>query len=155
MILIPAPGDFIRLSVTKTGLMRGKVHLFEFPAYRGEARRNPDQYRIAIDARRVELKDDWLKAGDLKKVLEFTLRDMLDAERHPEIRYESTTALLSLRGKTSPVGVSYQETSSGIFTGAAVIDMRAFDLKPPSAALGAVGTDPMLRLSFRLTPREA
>jgi hypothetical protein len=154
MILTPTAGDYIRLEVAKTGLMRGKKHVFLFPAYRGEAQRQPEQYRITLDARRVECKDDWIKPGDLKKVLEFTLKDMLDAERHPEIRYDSTTAILQLRGKSAPVGVSYRESSPGVFEGSAVIDMRAFGLKPPSAALGAVGTDPMMRLSFRITPRE-
>jgi hypothetical protein len=135
--------------------MRGKKHVFLFPAYWGEAQRKPEQYHITLDARRVECKDDWLKPADLKKVLEFTLKEMLDAERHPEIRYDSTTALLKLRGKSAPVGVAYRESSPGVFEGGAVIDMRAFGLKPPSAALGAIGTDPMMRLSFRITPREA
>ena len=35
MLIVPGPGTFIRLEVLKTGLLRGKKHVFEFPVYRG------------------------------------------------------------------------------------------------------------------------
>ncbi len=133
--------------------MRGKKHLFEFPAYKGEASRRPDRYRLSLDARRIECKDDWLKPGDLKKVSEYAVKDMLDAQRHPEIVYDSVGALLSIRGKKAPVGVVLRETSPDLFEGESSIDMRLFGLKPPSAALGTVGTDPIMKLSFRIKLR--
>lgn len=150
MVIAPAAGMYIRLAVAKTGLMRGKTHTFEFPVYQGTAQRNPDRYEISIDARRLECKDDWLKPADLTKVVAYTLKDMLDAERSPMIVYRSETAQLTIRGKSASIGVSYREVTANVFEGTAPIDMRLFGLKPPSAALGAVGTEPIMRLSFRI-----
>lgn len=155
MIIAPAPGNFIRLEVLKTGLMKGKKHIFEFPAFQGKAQRNPNRYEISLDARRIECKDDWLKPDDLKKVAAYAIKDMLDAQRYPEIIYKSESGLLTIRGKSAPIGVAYEEKSPNVFEGTATIDMRLFGLKPPSAALGTVGTDPWMKLTFRITPREA
>jgi hypothetical protein len=155
MLIVPGPENYIRLEVFKTGFMKGKKHLFEFPEYRGTAQRNPNKYHIALDARRIVCKDDWLKPGDLKKVAEFAVRDMLDAERSPEITYTSETSLLTIRGKSAPVGVTYKEASPDVFEGSATVDMRLFGLKPPTAALGTIGTDPWMKLSFRIKLRAA
>ncbi len=155
MVIAPGPENWIRLEVLKTGLMRGKKHVFVFPAYRGTAERTPRKYSIMIDARRIECQDDWLKADDLKKVTAYALKDMLDAEKHPEIRYESESGLLTIRGKSAPVGVVLNETAPDVWEGSASVDMRQFGLKPPSAALGAVGTDPVMRLSFKIKVRAA
>lgn len=155
MIVVPAPDTYVRLEVLKTGLMKGKKHLFEFPVYQGKAERNPNRYEMTLDARRIECKDDWLKADDLKKVAAYAVKEMLDAAKYPEIVYKSESGLLTLRGKSAPVGVAYQEVSTNVFEGTATVDMRLFGLKPPSAALGAVGTDPWMKLSFRVKTREA
>jgi len=155
MIIEPGPENFIRLEVLKTGLMRGKKHVFEFPLYRGKAERNPNRYEISIDARRIECKDDWLKANELKKVAAYAVKDMLDAERFPQIEYKSETAILTIRGKTSPVGVAFTESSPNVFEGTAMVDMRWFGLKPPTAALGTIGTEPAMKLSFKLKLRPA
>ena len=150
MLIVPGPGNYIRLEVMKTGLLRGKKHVFEFPAYGGKGERNPNRYEIRLDARRIECKDEWLKPDDLKKVVAYALLDMLDAERHPEIVYKSESGLLTIRGKSAPVGVAYKESSVNVFEGEATIDMRLFGLKPPTAALGAIGTEPSMRLRFRV-----
>lgn len=150
MIIVPGPENYIRLEVLKTGLMRGKKHIFEFPVYRGKGERNPNRYEITLDARRIECKDEWLKPDDLKKVAAYAVKDMLDAERHPEIVYKSESGLLTIRGKSAPVGVAYKESSTNVFEGEATVDMRLFGLKPPTAALGAIGTEPWMKLSFRV-----
>ncbi len=150
MIIVPDSGNFIRLEVLKTGLMKGKKHVFDFPVYRGIAERNPNRYEISLDARRIECKDDWLKADDLRKVAAYAVKDMLDAEKNPEILYKSESGLLTIRGKSAPIGVAYKESSPGIFEGTANVDMRLFGLKPPSAAFGTIGTDPIMKLTFKL-----
>jgi hypothetical protein len=155
MLIIPGPESYIRLEVFKTGFMKGKKHLFEFPAYRGAAQRNPNRYQISLDARRMVCKDEWLKPGDLRKVAEFAVKDMLDAEHNPEITYDSQTGLLAIRGRTAPVSVAYKEIDSDVFEGSSTVDMRLFGLKPPTAALGAIGTDPWMKLNFRIKLRAA
>jgi hypothetical protein len=150
MDIAPGPENFIRLEVFKTGLMKGKKHVFEFPAYRGKGERNPNRYEISLDARRIECKDDWLKADDLKKVAAYAVKDMLDSEKFPEIVYKSESGLLTIRGKSAPIGVVYRESSANVFEGSASVDMRLFGLKPPTAAFGTIGTDPTMKLSFKI-----
>ena len=150
MKIAPGPENFVRLEVLKTGLMKGKKHVFEFPVYRGIGERNPNRYEISLDARRIECKDDWLKADDLRKVAAYAVKDMLDAGKHPEILYKSESGLLTIRGKSAPVGVAYKESSPNVFEGTARVDMRLFGLKPPTAALGTIGTDPWMNLIFKI-----
>ncbi len=57
---------------------------------------------------------------------------------------------MRVRGPRSPFGVASMEISPDLFEGSATIDMRLFGLKPPTAALGAVGTDPWMKLSFKI-----
>ena len=150
MTIAPVPGNFVRLEVAKTGFMKGRVHVFEFPSYKGEATRHPDRYSIALDAAKIECKDTWLKPDDLNKVLAYAVKDMLAAKRYPQILYSSSDGMLTIRDQSRPVAVIYKERSPGVFEGSSMIDMRLFGLKPPSAALGAIGTDPWMKLSFRL-----
>lgn len=154
IVITPAPDAYVRIEVTKTGLMRGKKHIFEFPAYDGKASRNPNRYEITLDARSIVCKDDWLKPDDLKKVMAYTIKDVLDVGRYPTIEYKSESGILTMRGKSAPIGVAYSEPSPNVFEGSAAVDMRLFGIKPPSAALGAVGTEPVIRLSFRVKSRE-
>ncbi len=160
----PQAGDWIRLEVNKTGLMRGKKHVFSFPAYRGSVDLAKPAFTLSLESGKIQVLDDWLKQSDLKKVMEFTLQDMLDAKRHPSIDYRTTSVqrngnegvaqgVLRIRGIEKAVEVKIKEVSAGVYEGSSNVDMRLFGLKPPSAALGTIGTDPILRLQFRLTPR--
>lgn len=157
----PSPGNQIRLEVAKTGVLKGKVHVFEFPAFSAKADTKAPSVEVSLESQKIEVKDDWVKAGDLKKILEFTLKDMLDAAKHPTIRYKSSsvvktgdaykaTGALSIRDKTEVVEVNFKETAPGLIEGSAEVDMRRFGLKPATALLGAIGTDPIMKLSFRL-----
>lgn len=160
----PQAGDWIRLEVNKTGLMRGKKHVFGFPAYRGSVDLAKPSFTLSLESGKIQVLDDWLKESDLRKVLEFTLQDMLDAKKHPLIEYRTTSVqrngnegiaqgVLRIRGIEKPVEVKIKEVSAGVYEGSSSVDMRLFGLKPPSAALGTIGTDPLLRLQFRLSPR--
>jgi polyisoprenoid-binding protein YceI len=110
------------------------------------------------------VQDDWLKESDRKKVYDFTIKDMLDAAKHPRIVYRTTTVnrqgseataqgLLTIRGVEKPVEVKLKELGNNVYEGSSSVDMRQFNLKPPSAALGAIGTEAMMQLRFRLTLR--
>lgn len=160
----PHAGDWIRLEVSKTGLMRGKKHVFAFPSYQGSVDAAKPSFTLSLESGKIQLLDDWLKQSDLRKVMEFTLQDMLDAKKYPSIDYRTTSVqrngneavaqgVLRIRGIEKPVEVKIKEVGAGIYEGSSSVDMRLFGLKPPSAALGTIGTDPMLRLQFRLSPR--
>jgi polyisoprenoid-binding protein YceI len=157
----PGEGNRIRLEVAKTGVMKGKVHVFEFPAFSAKADTKTASVEISLESQKIQVKDDWVKAGDLKKIAEFTLTEMLDAAKYPAIRYKSSSVVktgdtykatgeLSIRDKTQNVDVTFKESAPGVIEGNAEVDMRRFGLKPASAMLGAIGTDPLMKLSFRL-----
>src|SRR5258708_5812824 len=87
-------GNRIGLEVEKTGLMKGKKHVFEFPAFSGKLRydaRNPLNSRVElkIDAASITLRDTWLGPRDLKKVSDYAVDDVLMPKQYPEIRFES------------------------------------------------------------------
>lgn len=166
----PVPGNLLKLEVFKTGLMNGRVHVFEFPAYSGQLEYDPEQPETArvtleIDTAPIQLKDDWLSASDARKVLQHATQEMLGVAQHPKLRFESKqiqtlgagrfrlTGDLTIRSITRPVTVEVeiQSGSQPGFTGAAAFKMTAYGLKPPSAALGAIGTRDEMRFTFRLT----
>lgn len=162
----PQAGDWIHLEVLKTGLMRGKKHVFAFPAYQGTVDAAKPGFSLSLESGKIQVLDDWLKESDRRKVLEFTLSDMLDAKKHPRIEYRSATVertgngkegiaqgTLRIRGIEKSVAVKIREVGANVYEGESSVDMRQFGLKPPSAALGTIGTDPMLQLRFRLTLR--
>ncbi len=160
----PQAGDWIRVEVAKTGLMRGKKHVFAFPEYKGTVDVGAPAFTLRLESGKIQVQDDWLKASDLKKVLEFTLKDMLDATKYPAVEYRTTSVrrtgnegvaqgLLKIRGIEKPVEVKIREVGANVYEGESGVDMRLFGLKPPSAALGAIGTEPVMQLRFRLTLR--
>lgn len=179
----PASDARMELIVEKTGLMSGKKHLFQFPEYTADLQfdsAKPENSTIVLrlDAARIECKDDWVSEKDLKKI-EVEARDkMLQAAKHKEIVFRSTAirsqaggkylveGLLSIRGMEKParVEVTMQPATSGqpgaqsasdilVFSGEASVDMTDWGLKPPSAVLGAVGTNKVMQLRFHLRAR--
>jgi polyisoprenoid-binding protein YceI len=160
----------VRLTVLKTGLMSGKKHVFEFPSYRAQLDYDParpagSRIDFVIDAARFDLKDDWVSAKDARKIADHARDKMLDAARHPEIRFRSREIVerspgdylvrgeLSLRGQARPVeAVVRRVESAGAleFHGTAAVDMRPVGLDPPKAALGTIGTNPVMQVEFRL-----
>ncbi len=162
--LAPQAGDWIRLDVAKTGLLRGKKHVFLFPAYKGTVDAAAPSFEISLDSAKIVVEDEWLKPADRAKVLDFTLKDMLDASRHPLILYRSSRVVrtgneanaegvLRIRGIERPVQVKLKDLGNNVYEGSSSVDMRLFNLKPPSAALGTIGTEPVMQLRFRLTLR--
>jgi len=169
-VIRPAPNDRLALEVEKTGVMRGKKHLFLFERYRGtlkydSAAPEKSQVRLVIESASAVLKDQWLSSNDFQKVTEFTLKDMLAAEKYREIEFVSTRITakpashfdvegsLTIRGIAKPVTVPVTMRPDGdslVFEGAAKVKMSAYGLKPPSAAMGMVGTRDEMTVSFSL-----
>lgn len=168
----PSAGSRLALEVEKTGLLSGKKHLFVFERYRGKLlydRESPENSRVelAIDGTSAVCKDTWVKPKDLKKILDTALHEMMAVEQYPELRFSSSrvarrageefevTGTLTVRGISRPVTVTVtMRPSSGevlLFAGKAVIKLKDYGLKPPSAALGAVGTKNEMMVDFLVT----
>lgn len=169
----PAEGSRFTLTVEKTGLYRGKKHLFVFERYEGLARYDPAhpeqaQVQFEVEASSAVLMDDWVSPKDKKKILEFTLKDMLDAAHHPKIRFASSRiertgemqfradGMLTLRGISKPVEVRVAlREASTVLDGTAIVKITDYGLKPPSAALGTIGTKDQMTVSFSLRAAKA
>ena len=165
--LAPAAGAKVALEVEKTGLWSGRKHLFLFARYRGTLeydREHPErsQVRFAVESKSVTNQDTWASEKDRQKVIQFTLTEMLAADRYPEIVFSSERIVpkgpdqaeaqgtLTIRGIAKPVVVQVKAKGELWFEGSARFRMTDYGLKPPKAALGAIGTKDEMRLDFVL-----
>ena len=169
--IAPSEGAEFILEVGKTGLMSGKKHIFVFDRYRGSVTydaNNPagSTVRLVIEAASARCLDDWVSDKDLKKIERHAIEKMLAAQEHPEINFESdkiqptsdsafrVEGKLTIRQISKPVTVDLElesETPKTLwFSGTASLRMRAFELKPPKAALGMIGTKDEMTIRFKL-----
>lgn len=169
--LAPADGARFALEVHKTGLMSGRTHLFLFDRYRGELRYDrgrpeDSRVRLVIESASADLQDTWVSEKDHRKIQDFALKEMLAAEKYPEIAFVSeqvrpkserefqVVGTLTIRGIAKPVTVEVvmsPETGGRLwFEGKAMVNMKNYGLKPPKAALGLIGTEEEMEVSFRL-----
>ena len=162
----PAPGNRFTLEVEKTGIMKGKKHVFSFPKYTGSLQYDAQsattsKVEFTLDAASMVCEDQWLKETDLKKVLEWGLDKMIEVQKYPEIRFVSSkveqsdaahfqvTGALTMRGVAHPAVIAV--ASNGLnFDGTSTVNMKDWGMKPPTAALGAVGTKPEMLVHFHL-----
>jgi len=96
--------------VDKTGLWKGKRHIFTFARYNGKLLYDPQnpaagKVDLTVEAASIQCQDAWVSPKDLKKVLEYAVKDMLAADKNPEIHFVSTMAsagqvegMLTIRG---------------------------------------------------------
>ena len=164
----PSDANRLELRVAKTGIYRGKVHVFTFPNYSGSLlfdalKPETSQVTLSLAARDIKLNDTWLSAKDFKSVEEYALKDMLAADKYPEITFTSTTVratdrmhfevrgTLTIRGISKPATLSVALLDKR-FQGEAVIRLTDYGLKPPKAALGLVGTENEMKFSFSVVP---
>lgn len=174
--IAPAPGARLALTVEKTGLLRGKKHLFLFEKYDGKLSfdaKNPAaaSVQLTIDSRSLVCKDDWVSAKDLKSVQKTALEDMLDSERSPAMTFSSAAVktvdgewfevqgTLTIRGRAKPSVVKVRLPAAGRgeaemkLEGTSMIRITDYGLKPPSAVLGAIGTKDEMTLAFTVMAR--
>jgi polyisoprenoid-binding protein YceI len=158
--LRPGAPSRAELTVEKTGLLSGKKHLFTFSQYEGtfrfdSANATASTVEFFLRAGSILCRDTWLSAKDLRKVQEYAIKDMLAADRHPQIRFRSigikkvdpnryeVEGILTIRNVSKPAVVTASLTGSSeslSIEGTARVRLTDFGLKPPSAALGTVGT---------------
>ncbi len=168
LAIAPGPGNTIHLEVEKTGLWSGRKHDFTFGRYRGTVlydRDNPaqSQVQLTVEAASIISHDAWVSESDRKKLIDYTLGPhVLDVKRYPEITFASSRiapagaaaydveGMLTIRGVPKPVIVHVTARPDFSFQGTAVLRMTAWGIKPPSAALGLIGTKDEMRFSFTL-----
>jgi polyisoprenoid-binding protein YceI len=168
--LEPAPGSYVKVEVEKTGLYKGKKHLFSFTSWRGQVEYDPQHpesatARLEIDAGQFKLEDEWVSEKDRKKISEFTRsKEMLEVSSYPQIVFHGAglkpdgpgrwkiTGDLTIRNVTKPVELALALDGKQA-TGRAVFPMTAFGLKPPKALLGAIGTKDEIVISFSVTAK--
>jgi polyisoprenoid-binding protein YceI len=165
----PAEGARLGLIVEKTRLLSGKKHDFTWQAYTGVVRFDPSspasgKVRLSVDAASLQCHDTWISESDKKKVLGVARKDMLGLPQHAEIRFESrridpesggfrVVGDLTIRGIARPVvlAVKLLPVGEAIWVeGHGIVKLTDYGLKPPSAALGAVGTKNEMQVSFRV-----
>ena len=167
----PGPDSRFALEIYKTGFMSGKKHLFLFERYAGALNYNvaaPEASKIElnVEAASFVVKDDWVSASQAKSIREEAEgKNGLEVAKHSTIRFVSSSmtragegfvvqGLLSIRGIEKPVAVNVTmkpgEAGNLRFEGTAEVKLRDYGIKPPSAALGTIGTRNEMALSFTL-----
>ena len=179
--LMAAPANYViqssatarlELGVEKTGLFSGKKHVFTFEKYKGALQFDaaaPEQSRVEliIESASILCHDTWVNMKDLKSVTEWALKEMLMVDRNPTMTFRSTgirkradgrfdvDGMLTIRGTPKPVNVVttlHQDSDAKLtLEGTSIIRMTDWGMKPPTAALGAIGTKAEMPFKFNVT----
>jgi len=167
--LEPGNGNKISLEIGKTGLLRGKKHQMELHRFQGKLlydSQTPANSKVdlKIAAASITVNDTWLKPSDQKKVLDYAVNDMLAVKQYPDIRFVSTKVTpkggnqfmiegtLTIRGNGKPAVLNATLDAAGpVINGTSIVKMTDYGLKPPSAALGAIGTRNEMEVMFRVS----
>jgi polyisoprenoid-binding protein YceI len=165
----PAAGNRLALEVYKTGLWNGRKHSFTFERYHGSLLYDPEapersQVRFTLDAGSIVLHDTWVSEKDRAKIVKYALAEMLHADRYPELAFSSTRiaaaapgrfevqGTLAMCGTAKPVTVQVTLKPDFSIEGSATLRMSDWGMKPPSAALGTIGTRDEMSVTFLLKP---
>ncbi len=167
----PGATSRFALEIYKTGLMSGKKHLFLFERYAGALEYNstsPERSKIDVnvEAASFVVKDDWVSASQAKSIRdEAEGKNGLDLAKHSTIRFVSSSIVragegftvqgtLTIRGIEKPVtvNVTMKPGDAGTirFEGKAEVKLKDYGIKPPTAALGAIGTRNEMAVAFTL-----
>jgi polyisoprenoid-binding protein YceI len=169
----PAPDTRFALEIYKTGLFSGKKHLFLFERYRGTLSYDPaapqaSRVDLTIESASFVVKDDWVSASQAKSIREEAEgKNGLDVVKFPQMRFVSSSVArdgdgfvvqgsLTIRGVDKPVTVQVTMSPGTLrFEGKAEVRLKDYGIKPPTAALGSIGTRNEMNVTFSLvaTPR--
>lgn len=146
--------------VEKTGLLSGKKHVLAWEKFDGTFAVSPARVEFVVEAGSMKVLDDWIGDGKKEDVRKEALgKDVLDVARFPQIRFVSTgvsgdtagafqvNGNLTVRGIAKPVTLSVKRIGNG-YEGETRFPMSAFGIKPPKAALGAIGTKDEMTIRF-------
>jgi polyisoprenoid-binding protein YceI len=156
--------------VFKTGIWSGKKHLFLFQEYTGSVRFDPaapelSTVQLSIEGGSAVCQDTWVSSSDLQSIQNKAF-EMMDVAKHRQLGFSSERIVavgtnrfqvegsLSIRGIARPAVVTVvmvrQDDATLLFNGSAEVRLKDYGLKPPSAALGLIGTADQMHLEFAL-----
>jgi polyisoprenoid-binding protein YceI len=164
----PGGTSRMELNVEKTGFFKGKKHVFTFEKYKGSLKfdaATPERSKVdlTIESPSVQCHDTWVSMKDLKSVMEWTLKEMLVVEKFPVMTFQSTAirkrsdgtfdvdGMLTIRGMPKPVTLTaawHENAGQLTLEGKSILRMTDWGMKPPSAALGAIGTKAEMPFQF-------
>jgi polyisoprenoid-binding protein YceI len=166
----PSPEGRFALEVFKTGLWKGRKHLFLFGDYRGSLRLDlaspwNSTVQFTVEGASAACQDTWVGPSDLRNIQSKAF-EMMDVASYPRLVFSSRRIVplglnryevqgsLEIGGRARPVTVnvtlSKQEPDVLMFNGSAEVRLNDYGLKPPSAALGLIGTQNEMDLEFAL-----
>jgi polyisoprenoid-binding protein YceI len=159
----------LKIRVFKSGVFSGFAHDHEIQAPLEEGRIDSSGHasvQLRVDSRKMRVLDPEISA-DKRAEIQHTMEsaEVLDAEKFPEISYESTSVTgsgdahwkvrgnLSLHGKKQPVEVEVS-LESGHYRGSASIKQSDFGIEPIRIAGGAVKVKDELKVEFDIVPAQ-
>jgi len=163
-----APGGETKIEATveKTGLMSGKKHRLIWERFSGQF--TATSVTLEVEAASVKVLDDWIGDGKKEDVRKETVgKDVLDAGKFPRITFTSTAVTgnvdgtfeiagaLNVRGISKPVTLTARKMSNGSYEAETTFPMSGFGIKPPKAALGAIGTKDAMTMRVRIAAAQA
>jgi polyisoprenoid-binding protein YceI len=168
----PEPGARFALEVHKTGLMSGKVHIFEYDRYSGTldfdpAKPEAAKISLTIAASSIVCKDTWVDEKDRKKITQTAL-DVMQHANYPELMFASTivkkngpafdvTGTLTIKGIAKAITISVtfkQEAAQWVFTGNGAILRKDYKINPPTPVpFGIIGNKEEMPVHFTLIAR--
>ena len=157
-----AQRSLITIHVGKTGMFSGLGHNHTVTAPISKAAIDPKapSAEILVLSRELKVIDKEVSDSDRAKIQSTMMGpEVLDTEKFPEIRFKSskieqTSAQhyrvngdLTLHGVTKPI--SFDVTSDADhYHGTAKLNQTDFGIKPPTAMLGMLKTDPKVAVTF-------
>ncbi|MFN0102461.1 MAG: YceI family protein [Bryobacteraceae bacterium] len=160
MRIAPGGGNKVEGIVEKTGLMSGKKHLLAWEKFDGKLSVSPARVEFFVEAGSVRVLDDWIGDGKKEDVRKETVgKNVLDVDKFMQIRFISTGVSgdtgasfqvmgdLTVRGITKPVTLAVKRNGIS-YEGETKFAMSGFGIKPPKAALGAIGTKDEMTIRF-------
>jgi len=173
MITLGPPASECRVFTHREGLLSSLGHDLELTVTGFEVRVDPNARSVdasfdAASLRVVRALRDGVETAlpesDRKTIEENLRRHVLDADRHPEIRYRSSRVVdveggfdvageLTLHGKERALAVQLRRTGDR-YVAEVSLHQPYFGIRPYSALLGAIKVKPgvVVRLVFPLEP---
>jgi hypothetical protein len=159
----------LKIRVFKSGVFSGFAHDHEIQAPIEEGKIDSSTHasvQLRVDSRKMRVLDPEISA-DKRAEIQHTMQsaEVLDAEKFPEISYESTSVSgngdahwkvrgnLTLHGKKQPVEVEVS-LEGGHYRGSTSIKQSDFGIEPIRIAGGAVKVKDELKVEFDIVPTQ-